>query len=182
MRLNAPGQFRTVGSAIGGRRRQMDPRMNAHKVQRLAKLTNQLAETLMTAAICAEEIRTEIHAELDVTDTNTGCGWGETTLPNSSGVSRRPILDQSTLCVQWNAKSLHLGHTRAFWLLARLSRRPNQYVTHLDLLHDVWDDESLSAATIRSVVRHLRRRLCDGGMSELAAAIHGHNGRYILSL
>jgi DNA-binding response OmpR family regulator len=156
--------------------------MTTRKVQRLAKLTNQLAETLMTAAICAEEIRTEIHAELDGSNAVTAGHWGDGTHRNSPAMKQRPILDESTLCVTWNAKSLHLGHTRAFWLLARLSRRPNQYVTHLDLLHEVWDDESLAPATIRSVVRHLRHRLRDGGMSELAAAIRGHNGRYILSL
>lgn len=182
MRLNPPGQFRKVGSAICGRQRQMETQMTTHNVQRLTKLTSQLVETLMTAAICAEEIRTEIHAELDGSDTIIAGRWGEAALRNSPGINQRPILDQSTLCVTWNARSLHLGHTRAFWLLARLSRRPNQYVTHLELLHDVWDDENLATATIRSVVRHLRRRLRDGGMGELAAAIRGHNGRYILSL
>jgi DNA-binding response OmpR family regulator len=156
--------------------------MITHKVKRLAKLTDQLAETLMTAAICAEEIRTEIHAELDGNGPILAGRWSEGALCNSPGANQRPILNQSTLCVTWNAKSLHLGHTRGFWLLARLSRRPNQYVTHLDLLHDVWDDENLSVATIRSVVRHLRKKLQDGGMGELATAIRGHNGRYMLSL
>jgi DNA-binding response OmpR family regulator len=91
-------------------------------------------------------------------------------------------MDESTLSVLWNGKSLHLGHTRSFRLLARLSRSPGRYVTHLDLLQDVWDDENKTTATIRSVVRHLRRQLCDGGMTELARLIRGHNGRYILDL
>jgi DNA-binding winged helix-turn-helix (wHTH) protein len=70
----------------------------------------------------------------------------------------------------------------AFRVLERLSRRPNQFVTHHDLLQEVWEDELLELATIRSTVRHLRRRLCDGGMEDLANAIRGYNGRYILEL
>lgn len=156
--------------------------MTTLKMQRLAKLTKQLAETLTTAAICVEEIRTEIDAEFDNPNADATGNWNKTKLSNPKRINRRPLLDQTTLCVTWKDKSLHLGHTRAFGLLNRLSRCPNQYVTHLELLHDVWDDESLADATIRSVVRHLRRRLRDAGMGELAAAIRGHNGRYILTL
>lgn len=156
--------------------------MDSQKVQRLAQLASQLTETLMTAVICAQEIRSEICAG------NDGCGHTDVGRAvdgprrNSNGKTHRPLLDQTTLQVTWNGKSLHLGHTRAFGLLSRLARCPNQYVTHLDLLSDVWDNEDLSTATIRSAVRHLRRRLRDGNMGELAAAIRGHNGRYILCL
>ena len=175
------GQFGNVGSAICGRRRQMEIPMTTQKAQRLAQLTDQLSETLMTAAICAQEIRTELHAELDGRD-SFGSRSEDALLWGPQRASQRPLLDKTTLSVTWRGKSLHLGHTRNFWLLDRLSRCPNQYVTHLDLLNDVWDDEELSTATIRSVVRHLRRRLRDGDMGELAAAIRGHNGRYILNL
>ena len=155
--------------------------MNLDKVQRLAQLTNQLSETLMTAAICAQEIRSEISAELEAwDDVEVSCSVDGRR--RSSTKNNRPLLDKTTLQVSWNGKSLHLGHTRAFSLLNRLSRCPNQYVTHLDLLNDVWDNEELSTATIRSAVRHLRRRLRDGEMGELAAAIRGHNGRYVLNL
>jgi DNA-binding response OmpR family regulator len=160
----------------------METAMDSMKVQRLAQLASQLTETLMTAVICAQEIRSEIDSGSD--------GWDHADIGrtidgprrNSNGKTHRPLLDQATLQVTWNGKSLHLGHTRAFGLLSRLSRCPNQYVTHLDLLNDVWDNEDLSTATIRSAVRHLRRRLRDGKMGELAAAIRGHNGRYILCL
>ena len=67
-------------------------------------------------------------------------------------------------------------------LLERLARCPNQYVTHLDLLRDVWEDEYTATATIRSLVRQLRRKLRGAGWADLAAAIRGHNGRYVLSL
>jgi DNA-binding response OmpR family regulator len=156
--------------------------MTTLKIQQLAKLAKRLAEILTTAAICVEEIRIEINAEFDSTNSGVVPDSDTATLSKAPPINQRPILDQSTLCVMWKGKSLHLGHTRAFGLLDRLSRCPNQYVTHLDLLHDVWDDDSLADATIRSVVRHLRRRLRDAGMEGLAAAIRGHNGRYILVL
>jgi DNA-binding response OmpR family regulator len=156
--------------------------MKTHELRRALQLVAQLEEALMTSAICVKEIR----AELDLHDSlergfSDLQGRGRN-CPEARMKTPRPFLDQSTLSVSWRGKSLHLGHTRAFWLLSRLSRRPNQYVTHLDLLHDVWDDEELEVATIRSAVRHLRRRLRDGDMSELAEAIRGHNGHYILEL
>jgi DNA-binding response OmpR family regulator len=160
----------------------METEMTEQRVQRLAQLTKQLTEILMTAAICIEEIRTEVHAILDSDGNGAAIYRRDATFRSPPCAKQRPLLDESTLSVIWKGKSLHLGHTRAFWLLDRLSRRPNQYVTHLDLLQDVWDDENLAVGTIRSVVRHLRRKLCDGGMGELATAIRGHNGRYILNL
>jgi len=154
--------------------------MISQTAQRLVQLANQLSEALMTAAICAQEIRSEVQEELDGDELAAAAGGSSN--GSAKSVALRPLLDQSTLSVTWNGRSLHLGHTRAFWILERLSRRPNQYVTHLDLLRDVWDDEEAPVSTIRSVVRHLRHRLVAGGMEELAAAIRGHNGRYILDI
>jgi DNA-binding response OmpR family regulator len=152
--------------------------MTQDKVRRLDRLTGQLVEALMTAALVAEEIRGEVRSEIDEDDV------AERPACNAGGkrCRSRPLLSESTLSVSWKGRSLYLGHTLAFRLLERLARRPNQYVTHLDLLRDVWDDEELETATIRSVVRHLRRRLRDGGMTKLANSIEGHNGRYVLKL
>jgi DNA-binding response OmpR family regulator len=156
--------------------------MTPDNVRRLDALASQLAEVLMTAAICAQEIhavvRTECEDDLHTDLGRSGNGMG----PRPAHHMQRPLLDDSTLSVIWKGKTLHLGHTLAFGLLARLARRPNQYVTHLDLLRDVWNDEDLATATIRSLVRELRRKLCNGGMTDLATAIRGHNGRYILIL
>lgn len=154
--------------------------MDQDKTHRLNGLTNQLAETLMSAAICAEEIRNVVRTGIDSKGEDE-CGPCRSQ-SRLSAAQPRPLLSESTMCVVWKGQSLHLGHTLAFRLLDRLARRPNQYVTHLDLLRDVWDDEYLATATIRSVVRHLRCRLRRGGMAELAEAIRGHNGRYILEL
>jgi DNA-binding response OmpR family regulator len=52
----------------------------------------------------------------------------------------------------------------------------------LDLLEEVWDGEDREISTIRSLVRRLRNKLKRGGMDDLADAIQGYNGRYILNL
>jgi hypothetical protein len=156
--------------------------MTQDKIHHLDALAKQLAETLMTAVLCTREIGEVVRADLD-SDLTGGSRRPQAGLPgNGSNHRERPLLDESTLCVFWKGKRLHLGHTRCYWLLARLARRSGQYVTHLDLLRDVWDDEELATATIRSLVRRLRVKLRRGGMGDLATAIQGHNGRYILNL
>ena len=156
--------------------------MTPQTTRRIAVLTSQLADTLTTAALCTEEIRAAILAELGDDDV-AYAGRAEFRLsPATSDHQQRPLLDESTMCVVWKGVSLHLGHTVTFRLLSRLARRPNQYVTHLDLLQDVWDGEDREITTIRSSIRHLQGKLRAGGMPELAAAIRGHNGRYILDM
>lgn len=56
----------------------------------------------------------------------------------------------------------------------------NQYIAHHDLLHDVWEDDEWNKSTIRSVIRHSRVHLREGGMADLADAIQCHNGHYVL--
>lgn len=156
--------------------------MTPEKARRLNMLSKQLSENLMSAAFCAKEIDEIAHAELDGDhDANPGAN-GAGQKRGEPCHMRRPLLDESTLSVIWKDKTLHLGHTRSFWLLARLARRPGQYVTHLDLLRDVWDDADRTTATIKSLVRRLRAKLHQGGMGDLAAAILGHNGHYMLNL
>ena len=157
--------------------------MTTDKIRRLDALASQLAETLMTAAICAQEIRAVVLTELD-DNGHLESGRQAMGLAHDACHRQRPLLVDSTLSVIWKGKILHLGQTLSFRLLARLARRPNQYVTHIDLLRDVWDDEELLTATstIRSLVRELRRKLHHGGMTDLASAIRGHEGRYILDL
>ena len=153
--------------------------MTAQTAQRLAMLAEQLGEAVMAAALCAQEIRSEI--DTGVAAANGGRPAG----PPGPALARgtpRPLVDASTLSVTWRGRSVHLGHNRGFRLLDRLARRPNQYVTHLDLLHDVWDDEELSTDTIRSVASQLRGKLRAHGMCDLANAIRGHGGRYALVL
>lgn len=156
--------------------------MTPDNARRLIALTSQLAETFMNAAICVQEIRAVVSAELDDDAVPSSGNTGPELAPIVSRQKQRPLLDDSTLSVIWKGKRLHLGNTNHFQLLKRLARRPNQYVTHLDLLRDVWEDEDMATSTIRSVARHLRRRLRGGGLRELADAIRGHGGRYILEI
>jgi DNA-binding response OmpR family regulator len=156
--------------------------MSQEKSNRKAHLANQLVETLMTAAICAEELRTIVRQELDGCGKPRGgrCTGGSPS--NGRGTNERPIVDHSTLSLSWAGRSCHLGYTILFRLADRLSRRPNQYVTCDQLLSDVWEGGSRSPDTIRSAVRNLRERLSLAGMGDLAAAIRGCGGRYGLIL
>jgi hypothetical protein len=176
LHLSDAGQFGHGGHFVCGR--WTETAMSPDNVRKLAALARQLIETLKTADICGQEIHALSLAESDH-DAHAGPDRHAAGLPHPK---QRPLLDESTLSVIWRAKTLHLGHTLAFRLLARLARCPNQYVTHLDLLRDVWDNEELATATIRSLVRELRRKLRIGGMTDLATAIRGHNGRYVLEL
>jgi DNA-binding response OmpR family regulator len=151
--------------------------MTRAQAQRLTLLTTQMTEHLMTAAICAEELRAAVHAELD----GDGSMHAEA-VPDRMSVNQRPFVDRSTLSVWWAGKRCHLGFSVLFRLIERLSRRPNQIVSAEQLLVDVWDGDLKSPDTIRSAVRHLRERLTRAGMAELASAIHGQGGGYALIL
>lgn len=151
--------------------------MSTPDTERLSHLTSQLAESLMTAVICVDEIRRTIQDMI-----NRGSSEPMPSIHNGRQKRcERPLLDESTFSVSWQGKSLYLGHTRLYDFLKCLARQPNQYVPHLELIQEVWDEEDIATATIRSVVRHLRTRLRTSGMGELAAAIRGHNGHYILA-
>jgi hypothetical protein len=148
--------------------------------RRLDVLCKRLSENVMGAALCANEIIAIVH-ELNG-DGGVRTVNGVAGHPDEKPPALRPLLDESTLSVVWNGIVLPLGHTQAFWLLARLTRSVNQYVTHVDLLQEIWDDEFTDAATLRAAVRRLRKKLRGGGMSDLASAIVGHSGRYMLNL
>ena len=155
--------------------------MTYEEARKLDVLAKQLTENLMTAAICAQEMCT-VARTLDGAAGGSGGRGVNGSASNPMHQRQRPLLDESTLSVMWKGKTLHLGQTLTFQVLTRLARRPNQYVTHEDLARDVWEDEELATATIRSMIRDLRTKLRDGGMMDLAVAIRGHNGRYILEL
>jgi len=152
--------------------------MVAEKLQRLAVLTTQLTETLMTAAICANEIRVIVRGNLDGAAVR-----GRGRPPDEQHRDPpRPFVDASTLSLLWAGKTCPLRHTVLFRLAERLARQPNQYITADQLLRDVWEDGVKSPETIRSAVHRLRQRLDRAGMHDLAAAIHGTGGRYGLIL
>jgi DNA-binding response OmpR family regulator len=88
-------------------------------------------------------------------------------------------VDPDRLQVVFQGKACELGDT-LFRLLQRLAKRPNTYVTHEDLLVDVWDGRR-SEAAIRSAVKRLKQTLRRQGLAELADAVDGSRpGRYRL--
>jgi hypothetical protein len=113
--------------------------MNREKSHRLERLASQLAETLMTAAICAKELRSEVREDID-DDHSADRRPSQRT---ADWCGHRSLMSESTLSVLWKSRSLHIGYTVNLRLLDSLARRPNQYITHLDLLREVWDDEEL---------------------------------------
>lgn len=143
-------------------------------------LCRQLTESIMGAVLCAQEIATIVR--------ETRYGDGRPCVTENGHQRRentplgRPFLDEPTLSVVWNGKMLHLGHTQGFWLLARLTRSANQYVTHLDLIQEIWDDDFTDTTVLRAGMRRLRTKLRRGGMGDLADSIVGHHGRYMLDL
>lgn len=148
--------------------------MTAEAARRLSLLTSQLIETLMTAVLCADEIRGTIDKQCDGAKDTVRNDEGEIVAASIP----RPLVDISTLSVCWAGKSCRLGSTLLFRLAEKLARRPNQFLSAEQLRHDVWKGDRRSAATVRSAVRHLRERLSQAGMAELANAIQGSDGRY----
>jgi len=150
------------------------------KSQQLANLAERLSEALMTAALCADEIRAIAQAEIDG---RANVGRRSTWDTNHRPVPReRPLVESSTFTVHWAGKTCPLRRTILFRLAERFSRQPNQYIAADQLLRDVWDGGIKSPETIRSAVRHLRVRLCNAGMEDLARAIQGTGGCYGLIL
>jgi hypothetical protein len=176
--LSIAGRFRLGGQVICGR---LEAAMTPEKVRKFSLLARQLTECLMSAALCAKEIGEIARAEIDDDIGGPGAN-GNGHRGNGAKPQRRPLLDEATLSVIWRGRTLHLGHTQGFWLLARLARCPNQYITHLDLLQEIWDDEFADTTVLRAGVQRLRVKLRQGGMGDLADAIAGHRGRYMLNL
>ena len=95
---------------------------------------------------------------------------------------QHPRIDRDGLSVHWRGGECILGATISFRLLDRLARRPNHYVSHAQLLDDVWECVR-SRSAIRSAVCELRLRLSSAGMQDLAEMIDGsHQGHYGLIL
>lgn len=89
-----------------------------------------------------------------------------------------PVLDHSTWTVLYCGRECFLGNTKSFFLLKRLLRRPNQDVSHAQLLSDVWECK-VSSDAVRAAMKILRKRLRNGGMTDVACAIVGRTaGHY----
>lgn len=99
-----------------------------------------------------------------------------------AGSSECPTANVTTFCITWRGKTCFLGNNLLFWLFRRLLQSSGLYVSHLDLLDDVWRGQRQSS-TVRGVAKRLRDRLIDADMADLAAAIDGSvSGHYGLML
>jgi DNA-binding response OmpR family regulator len=92
------------------------------------------------------------------------------------------FIGHDRLQVAFHGRTCVLGNTLPFKLLERLARRPNAFVTHEELLSDVWEGVR-SDATVRTAVKRLRQSLRQQGLVDLAQAIDGTvPGRYRLRI
>jgi DNA-binding response OmpR family regulator len=92
------------------------------------------------------------------------------------------VIDAARFSVHFRGRNCFLGNTLPFRLLARLAQRPDTYVSHEDLLAEVWEGVR-SEGAVRAVVKTLRQRLRRAGLGELADAIDGTvRGHYALRL
>jgi len=151
------------------------------QARRLVQMMDELVENLALTTMCAEEIRAMAYAKLHGNQPG-GNQPGEGLFEGLFSLDQRPRVDHTTLSVVWAGKRCYLGHTILFKLADRLSRRPNHFATEADLLRDVWDGDEKTTSTIRSTIHHLRVRLQEAGMDDLAAAIQCEDGRYALLL
>jgi len=150
-------------------------------LEREIQLLSQIAEAQTMAAIATAELRAMALKELEIARNQQSHRYAPDRKTEFHAPWSRPIIDHSTFCVEWNGQRCRLGNRLALKLLNRLARWPGQYVSHDELLRDVWDARR-SPETIRSAVRDLRRRLRRGKMSALAAAIHSERKSYVLVL
>jgi DNA-binding response OmpR family regulator len=150
-------------------------------LQRQLYLLSQVAEGQTMAAIATAELRAMLMKELAIAESRTPRKSFQTGSVDFSTPGLRPLIDHSTFSVEWNGQRCHLGNRLLLKLLDRLCRRPGQFVSHEELLHEVWEARRCPE-TIRSAIRELRRRLREDKMTELAAAIQSQGKSYGLVL
>ena len=133
-------------------------------LEEVRSVLDQLTEVQLTAAFCLERLRNLLLA-------------GGLSSDQGVGESVQPLVNSAVFSVTWSGRICHLGPTKLYRLFVRLLRRPNQYVSHDQLLRDVWLGDARSPHTVRSAVRNLKSKLVLAGMTDLAQAIESR-GRH----
>ncbi len=137
-------------------------------------LLTELREAIQLIQRCINTL--EKIADVDLTETD-----GVSVHPPNEA-SLRLEFNENLFQVKWNNLYCDFGPILPFRLLAYLAKYPNRYITHSELLSQVWH-AMRSPGALRSVVTDLRVRLCRAGMSDLAKAVDGHqSGHYGLML
>jgi DNA-binding response OmpR family regulator len=155
--------------------------MSKDALQRLSRLVDEVNRHSAAASRCAGEARAVINALLSGARGAAGRDDVKHNAARQRPVLVRPSVDLATMSVTWSGRTCSLGQTTLFRLIGRLLRYPNTYVSYAQLRNEVWGSVKADE-TIRSAVRHLKRRLKDAGMNDLAAAIRGENHHYVLLL
>ena len=152
--------------------------MNSHQKKR--RIREALAALAATHSNAVTEIERAIEALSLVLEMHDS--WDDVG-SLSTNREHRPRADRDTLSVVWRHRRCFLGNTLVFLFFERLAQAPNRYVSHADLLEDVWGGEERMASSIRNVAQRLRDRLKAEGMTTLADAIDGSvKGHYGLKL
>ncbi len=155
--------------------------MDADRRESLRRSLRTLAESHASTLRLMEETYALLSDELALDPLDYLARYTATSDPPTG--DPHPVIDETRLTVTYRGRTCFLGSTLPFRLLDRLARRPNCYVTHDDLLADVWDGGVRSEEAVRSVVKVLRRKLRGAGLGDLADAIDGSApGRYALKL
>jgi hypothetical protein len=119
-----------------------------------------LASTYVQAVRQLEDTLAILCRELDLQETS----WLENVLalePVASPAASafRPVADRTTLSVLFQGKTCFLGNTLLFRFFEVISRRPNLYISHDQLLDEVWGGIR-SESTIRNVANDFVTSWC----------------------
>ena len=154
----------------------MDPIRRA-EIQRSLRA---LAEAYTTALKLLEDAQRLLDEEAPPSPHDREGCRPSTTTGNREKLS---IVNPKQLSVTYQGKTCFLGNGLSFKLLCRLAEEPEDYVSYEQLTSDVWRDEFVSDAAVRSAVKALRNKLRAHELSELADAIDGSvSGHYVLKL
>jgi hypothetical protein len=147
--------------------------MNASQLLHCQQSLQSIAAHLRQLAVQAETLIQMLESETR--------GGDESRRKRGPTAAQR-MLDPTTFTVHWGKKSCYLGNTLPYRVLNHLAQHMDHYVSHQDLLDDVWGGHR-SPSAVRNVVALLRARLIQAGLEDLALAIDGSNsGHYGLLL
>lgn len=130
---------------------------------------------------CSDEIEHEFQG-LPMTGPTGSLGNLLGSPADPSRLFRVPITNAPAKTVTWGGQTCKLGPTIQFRLMEQLARRPGMYFTYDHLSSLVWEGRCPSDDAIRSMARHLKRRLRRAGMTSLAKAIRSIRRNYVLLL
>src|SRR5689334_2977568 len=128
--------------------------MNSSKREQIRQILRGLADAHSATIVLMEKALVLMGEELELDPWEFWKSKGQDPPQNAGAL----VIDRQLFSVSHRDRSCFLGDTLPFRLLDRLARPPKVYVSHNDLLSDVWNDPRTDDA-IRSVVKQLRNKL-----------------------